>query len=371
MAAHVRLRRRRGSRQGRRPDALCRSPRSRGRDRGAADRRRAARRRSGVPPTRRDAVSGRALPQDRAQRRGRDRGAARHRHRHLAAQVAGGPASPGAEDGSGRPAHRRHRPRLQQHPDGHPGQRRCAGRSEDADPAVRRRSADRRRPSGRRPDAQLLAFSRKLPLSRRRRPQRAGRRTGRLLRRTLGDAGRDRHCAGRRPLAGRGRSGQLENGAGQSLRQRPRCHARRRQAADRDRERRAGRDYAGRIRTPHPALMSALRHRHRHRHGARGPGRASSSRSSPPRKWARERAGPEHGPRLHHAVEGPYRASRASSAAAPPSSSTCRAPPSRRPSTTGMRLPTLPRGHEGILVVEDEPGCAPPWSNSCKAWATR
>ena len=60
--------RRRGSQQGRRPDALCRARRSPGGDRGAADRCCATGRRGGVPSARRDAVPGRALPQDRAQR---------------------------------------------------------------------------------------------------------------------------------------------------------------------------------------------------------------------------------------------------------------------------------------------------------------
>ena len=59
-----------------------------------------------------------------------------------------------AEDGSGRPAHRRHRPRLQQHPDGHHRQRRCArGATRAVDGAAS--GATSRQDRGRRPSAPI------------------------------------------------------------------------------------------------------------------------------------------------------------------------------------------------------------------------
>ena len=229
----------------------------------------------------------------RAQRRGRDRGAARHRHRYRAAQVAGGPASAGAEDGSGRPAHRRHRPRLQQHPDGHDGQRRCAGGGREPGrvrPPARRPHLQGDRP-GHRPHAQpacLLAQA--AAQAAERRPQRPGRDDRPAVAAHAGRAGRDRIDAGRRSVAGRGRSRAVRERAGQSLPQCARCHAGGRPAADRDRERGAGRTgcpsgspaphLAPTCVSPSPTPEPAYLPRYC---------RASSIRSSRPRKWARGR----------------------------------------------------------------------------------
>ena len=217
VATHVRLRRRRGSQQGQRPRRSTPNPDDRGAVDGGACGPMATLPAAEAVFRRRD---GTLFPverylQQRAQRDGRDHGPARHRDRHRAAQVAGGPAPPGAEDGSGRPAHRRHRPRLQQHPDGHHGQRRCAGGGGESGrvrPAARRPDLQGDRP-GHRPHAQpacLLAQA--AAQAAERRPQCPGASTiGRLLRRTLGtqveiefDA-RTRICGRSRSIAGSSR----------------------------------------------------------------------------------------------------------------------------------------------------------------------
>ena len=74
-----------------------------------------------------------------------------HRPRHDRAHQARAAAAPGAEDGGDRPADRRHRPRLQQHPDRHHRHDRAAGRRRVAgDPQA---GADGRRRSTRPPSA--------------------------------------------------------------------------------------------------------------------------------------------------------------------------------------------------------------------------
>ena len=64
-----------------------------------------------------------------------------HRPRHDRADHAGEPAAPGAEDGGDRPAHRRRRARLQQHPDRHHRDDRASVRRARGRPEAR---ADRR-----------------------------------------------------------------------------------------------------------------------------------------------------------------------------------------------------------------------------------
>ncbi len=90
-------------------------------------------------------------PQDRNGRQARHPRDHPERHR-TQSRRAGAPggrraAAPVAEDGSGRAAHRRHRPRLQQHPHGDPRQRRCAAGGGEprrrASPAASTRSARR------------------------------------------------------------------------------------------------------------------------------------------------------------------------------------------------------------------------------------
>ena len=114
------------------------APRSRARAERAARRARRAQGRRGDP--------GRGvLLGDRVRQRARD---PHDRARHQRSREARGSAAPGAEDGSGRPARRRHRPRLQQPADRDPRQRRAdvAPREEGSghggggrrDPACRR-----------------------------------------------------------------------------------------------------------------------------------------------------------------------------------------------------------------------------------------
>ena len=77
----------------------------------------------------------------------------RHQPRHHRAARTRGPAAAFAEDGGDRPARRRHRARLQQHPDDHPGlradparRRQRRRRAQDRDPVHRRGVRARRHP---------------------------------------------------------------------------------------------------------------------------------------------------------------------------------------------------------------------------------
>ena len=103
---------------------------------------------------------------------------------------------------------------------------------------------------------------------------------------------RARAGAGRRPVADALRPEPAREQHPQPGHQRPRCHARRRQAHDRDLQRRIST-------TPTPPRERDVdarrvrlhrRHRHRHRHDARRDGARLRSRSSPPSRRARARA---------------------------------------------------------------------------------
>ena len=108
----LRFRARAGSAAG---DGPARAPRSRARAERAARRARRPQGRRGDP--------GRGvLLGDRVRQRARD---PHDRARHQRSREARGSAAPGAEDGGGRPARRRHRPRLQQPADRDPRQRRA------------------------------------------------------------------------------------------------------------------------------------------------------------------------------------------------------------------------------------------------------
>ena len=124
----------------------------------------AARPRSGrrADPARNAAPApGRQLPRARAARhadtppwraarplrRARHHGAQARRER---AHSASRPAAPGAEDGGDRPPDRRHRARLQQHPDQHPGLHRPGPASATRPPRIRSSSSISTRRSGHR-----------------------------------------------------------------------------------------------------------------------------------------------------------------------------------------------------------------------------
>ena len=150
-------------------------------------------------------------------------------------------AAPGAEDGGDRPARRRRRARLQQHPDGDPRQRR-ARRARSCRRSIRcatDRRGDRRRPAarGRELTRQLLAFSRKQVLAA------AGRSTSTRSSTSIGrDARRARsartstlaHRARARPRLGRAPTRPARAGRDEPRRQRARRDADGRQAHDRD-----------------------------------------------------------------------------------------------------------------------------------------
>ena len=214
-----------------------------------------------------------------------------HRPRHDRAHHAREPAAPGAEDGGGRPAHRRRRARLQQHPDRHHRHDRAADGLASATTRSSRRSCRR---STRRPRAARSSPSACWPSpasSRCRRATststRSSTRTAAMLQRTLGEdiaveaRARRRAVAGaRRPVAARGRDPQPR---GQCARR----HAERRPAGDRDRQHASRRAIRGaerrgdgrRLRrrwwspTPAPACRPRW-------------SSACSSRSSPPRRSA-------------------------------------------------------------------------------------
>ena len=156
------------------------------------------------------------------------------------------PAPPVAEDGGDRPAHRRRRARLQQHPhrdhrhDRNPRRRPWpTGRSSPPIAKMIDEAADR----GADLTRQLLAFARKQPLQ----PRETDINalivdTAKLLRPTLGEQIEIESMLDRRRLAGPGRSLAAHHRAAQSRGQRARRHAERRQADARDRQRRARRE---------------------------------------------------------------------------------------------------------------------------------
>ena len=83
------------------------------------------------------------------------------------ADHAGGPAAPGAEDGGGRPAHRRRGARLQQHPDRHHRHDRAAdrlGAGNDPKLAPIVQAIDEAASRGAQLTQRMLAFARKQPL---------------------------------------------------------------------------------------------------------------------------------------------------------------------------------------------------------------
>ena len=169
--------------------------------------------------------------------RGRRGRRPRDRHRlcardHRAARPAE-PAQPAAEDGAGRPARRRHRPRLQQrarrHHDGVglPGERAQADRSvvpgHHPDPAERQ---PRRRAGA--PSAGVLAQADAAAAGHR--PRRGGSRSAHAAQAADRRAHHAQHRAAARPVAGEGRPRAVRAGDRQSRGQRPRRDGRRRQA---------------------------------------------------------------------------------------------------------------------------------------------
>ena len=100
-----------------------------------------------------------------------------------------GPGPAGAEDGSHRPAHRRRRARLQQHADrDHRHIEILADAVKDRRSSPRSPNDQRRRGAGRRPDAASAGLrAPAAAAAAQHRRQRAGRRSARLLRPTLGE----------------------------------------------------------------------------------------------------------------------------------------------------------------------------------------
>ena len=236
--------------------------------------------------------------------KGRGLGNRDDRDRYHRPEAGRGPAGAGATHGSRRPAHRRHRPRLQQHADRDPAQRgRARHAAQGRGPTCARRSDAARRRAGRRPDA---AAARLRPPSvadaavdRR---QRAARQHGAADAAHAGRAHRDQAGARSQPVAGDRRPEPARERHRQSRRERPRCHAGGRTANDRDRECRARRRLRVR-RSRHAA--GPLRHgrdqRHRHRHAARRGGARLRAVLHHQGRRQGHRARAEHGLWLHQA----------------------------------------------------------------------
>ena len=284
------LRRLSAARPSRRPRARARGGQpairaGQGLSRRAADR--AAERRDPPPAELRRGDQGRDRP------RGAD---ARHlprRHRAQAgrARARAHPraAGAGAEDGGARPAHRRHRARLQQPPDDRQRPRRdAAARARRAAKALRAHRRDRGRGAARRePDApapDVLAAPAAQPGRRstcRQRVEAVRDMLGSSLR---GNITLDARHPGR-PVAGRGRRRRVRACAGQHRGQCARRHAARAAPSP---CRRATCRPAPDEPASRPASTSRLSlDRHRRRHSAGGDEARSSIRSSPPRRWAR------------------------------------------------------------------------------------
>ena len=231
-----------------------------------------------TPPTRKPRTHGR-LP----------------RSRHHRAQAARGAAAPGAEDGSDRPARRRHRARLQQHPHDDHRLQRAAPRGPRARHAASASTRTRIRQAADRAAAltkQLLAYGRKQMLV----PEVLDLNVvisgmADMLRRLIGEHIELAPRARPQPRRCKRRSlGQLEQvimNLAVNARDAMRC---RRRPHVPHRLRRARR---GVLRTTGSSAVLAATCSHRERHRRRAwtprPRRASSSRSSPPRKSARAR----------------------------------------------------------------------------------
>ena len=150
-----------------------------------------------------------------------------------------GAVDPGAEDGSGRPAHRRHRARIQQHAHRDHGDDRDPRRRRQGQPAScghreahwrggRPRRATDVKPARFRQEATAAAG--------RDRRQRSHRRSGPAAVADLRQAHQHRDRSSRRCLAGPDRPGAVEFGAGRPCPQRPRCDGRQRHADLHDEE---------------------------------------------------------------------------------------------------------------------------------------
>ena len=152
-----------------------------------------------------------------------------------------GAAAPGPEDGGGRPADRRHRPRLQQHAgrDHRRPRTCCSAGSPRARPTSSASSTPRSTARSAPPalTQRLLAFSRQQPLAPE--PLDANKLVAgmtELLRRTLGETDRrSRRCSAAGLWQVHGRSEPARERDPQPGGQRPRRHAGRRQADHRDR----------------------------------------------------------------------------------------------------------------------------------------
>ena len=120
--------------------------------------------------------------------------------------------------------------------------------------------------------------------------------------------------------------------------------------------RRSTRPYAARPRRRARRLVRDARgHRHRRRHGRGDAARASSSRSSPPRSWARAPGSASRPSTASSSRAAATSGWTASPAQGRPSRSTCRAPLAarRRASEPPLARPAA-AGRETVLLVEDE-----------------
>ena len=152
----------------------------------------------------------------------------------------GSPVAACAEDGCGRPAHRRRRARLQQHPDrDHRHHRHPGGSRRRAAPARRHRQADRRsRRTRRQPDqASAGLCPQAAAAAARSRRQRAGAGGGEAAASDARRTHRNHAAAGRRRMDRAGRSEPAHHGRAQSGNQCARRDAQWRQARARDQQR--------------------------------------------------------------------------------------------------------------------------------------